>query len=220
MSETLASLRSPGRSREAEPAAARPVLRTCALAVRRRRAAACVIPRKGASSGGRGYGSSAGALVGAAPETGAGIPFAERRPAPQGPPKRRRAPSPGPAARTPKARIEARMQPRRELDESKRKKKKGKKSEMAFFCFLLLFGIGTFQRVMSEKSKKNFRRPSTRLTGCARSASSPWIHPVSRPFARGPVRPRAALLIRNMISTPSQFWKGMFGSFATPICAV
>jgi hypothetical protein len=33
---------------------------------------------------------------------------------------------------------------------------------MAFFCFLLVFGIGTFQRVMSEKSKKNLQRLNSR----------------------------------------------------------
>jgi hypothetical protein len=38
-----------------------------------------------------------------------------------------------------------RMQPERELRESERKEMKGNEREIAFFCFLLLFGIGAFQ---------------------------------------------------------------------------
>ncbi|MFZ0601339.1 MAG: hypothetical protein WAN05_08255, partial [Roseiarcus sp.] len=63
-------------------------------------------------------------------------------------------------------------------NESRRKKKKGKESEKAFFCFLLLFGIGTFQRVMSEKSKKNFGRLNSRLRLCA-SEPQPFLDPFS-----------------------------------------
>ena len=56
------------------------------------------------------------------------------------------------------------MQPKRELERKKKKekKKKGKESKIAFFRFLLLFGIRTFQRVMSEKREKNFRRLNSR----------------------------------------------------------
>jgi hypothetical protein len=64
---------------------------------------------------------------------------------------------PEPVGRPPKARWRPRMQPKRELE---RKKKKEKESKIAFFRFLLLFGIWTFQRVMSEKSEKNFPPPS------------------------------------------------------------
>ena len=46
------------------------------------------------------------------------------------------------------------------VSERKRKRKKAKWLFFAFFRFLLLFGIGTFQRVMSEKSEKNFPPPS------------------------------------------------------------
>ena len=41
-----------------------------------------------------------------------------------------------------------------ELFENKRKRTKAKESKIAFFCFLLLFGIGAFQWVMAEKSRK------------------------------------------------------------------
>ena len=40
--------------------------------------------------------------------------------------------------------------------ERKRKGKKAKWLSFAFFHFLLVFGIGTFQRVTTEKSQKNF----------------------------------------------------------------
>ena len=46
------------------------------------------------------------------------------------------------------------MQPGREFHESERKKKKEKERKFTFFCFLLVFGIGTFQRVTAEKSEK------------------------------------------------------------------
>ena len=80
---------------------------------------------------------------------------------------------------------------------------------MAFFCFLLVFGIGTFQRVTGEKSEKNFPPPQL-ASRVVREA------PQGHGFIRSPVGSRAgpppgeacvALLIRNMISTPSQFWK-------------
>ena len=58
------------------------------------------------------------------------------------------------------------MQPEREISESKRKKKKGNSLSFGFFCFLLVFGIGTFQRVMAEKSRKIFLILSDSRNGC------------------------------------------------------
>jgi hypothetical protein len=45
---------------------------------------------------------------------------------------------------------------RRGLSERKRKEKKAKLLSFAFFRFALVFGIGPFQWVTSEKSEKNF----------------------------------------------------------------
>ena len=115
---------------------------------------------EGASSGGRGYGSSAGALTGApgmrrwdnpcrtAARAARAARAAARRLRPE-PVERTRPKGPG-------------CNHGASWNETERKKKKGKESKMAFFCFLLVFGIGTFQRVMSEKSKKNLQRLNSR----------------------------------------------------------
>jgi hypothetical protein len=55
------------------------------------------------------------------------------------------------------------------LRESKGKQMKAKRLSFAFFCFLLFFGIGAFQRVTGEKNEKISLSP-TRLPGCAHSA--------------------------------------------------
>ncbi|MFZ0600916.1 MAG: hypothetical protein WAN05_06030 [Roseiarcus sp.] len=46
-----------------------------------------------------------------------------------------------------------------ELFETERKRTKEKESKFAFFCFLLIFGIGAFQWVTVEKSEKNVSLP-------------------------------------------------------------
>ena len=53
-----------------------------------------------------------------------------------------------------------------ELSETERKRTKEKENKFAFFCFLSLFGIGTFQWVTAEKSGKKFLPSRHSPQGC------------------------------------------------------
>jgi hypothetical protein len=87
---------------------------------------------------------------------------------------------------------EAWIQPKRESLANKRKQLQINESKKAFICFHLLFGIGTFQWVTSEKIK-NSGRLSTRAVGCAEMPHQPLLTRVpllaghdwlGRPFAQ------------------------------------
>ena len=108
------------------------------------------------------------------------------------------------------------MQPKRELERKKKKEKERKRKQNSFLSLSFTFRNRDFSKGYERKKGKKFPAASTRVPGCGRSASSPWIHPVSCPFAPGPCPGEAcaALFIRNMSSTPSQFWKGNVGSYS------
>ena len=58
---------------------------------------------------------------------------------------------------------------------------KGNKRKFAFISFYLLFGIGTFQRVTTKKSKKNCSTLETR-SGCKKRRTAPILTLVGAHF--------------------------------------
>ena len=98
----------------------------------------------------------------------------------------------------------SRFNQRASSGESKRKKRKAKRLSFAFFPFLLVFGIGTFQWVTGEKSRKNF--PPFSLAHGVASLSLPTARMSPVPAARASACRQAFILIKGIcISNNSDF---------------
>ena len=91
------------------------------------------------------------------------------------------------------------FQPEREFGENKKKEKESEKSlSFAFFPFLLVFGIRTFQWVMAEKSRKHFL-PFPLAQGVASLSLTDRAH-VSYSCRRASLRGRSSSAQGNTIS--------------------
>ena len=88
-------------------------------------------------------------------------------------------------------------------NERKRKEKKG--NSLSFVFFLLVFGIGTFQRVTAEKSEKFFSLSDSR--------GGLWSNGSNSLAGRRKAGPEMDSANENTCSMPFRFWQGNAPSF-------